>query len=104
MRNDTKLSSTRHTAACRIMRDLEGYVYDVSYYCPRQLDELREARRRGGARTPGGESYKVCVCVCVCVCVLENENETPVSHPCAVTVCVCVCVCVYAHRRECVCV
>eukprot|EP00198_Chlamydomonas_reinhardtii_P005716 XP_001695052.1 predicted protein [Chlamydomonas reinhardtii] len=44
--------------AKKIMRDLEGYVYDVSYYCPRQLDELRETRRRGGARTPGGESYK----------------------------------------------
>ncbi|KAG2453136.1 hypothetical protein HYH02_002462 [Chlamydomonas schloesseri] len=44
--------------AKKIMRDLEGYVYDVSYHCPRQLDELRETRRRGGARTPGGESYK----------------------------------------------
>jgi hypothetical protein len=39
------------------MRDLEAYVYDVSYYCPGELDELRGMRRPGSA--PRGESYKV---------------------------------------------
>ncbi|GIL62414.1 hypothetical protein Vafri_16603 [Volvox africanus] len=40
----------------RIMRDLEGYVYDVSYYCPSELDQLRDMRRPASA--PGGKSYK----------------------------------------------
>lgn len=52
------------SAACvstyrRIMRDLEGYVYDVSYYCPGELDRLRGMRRPGAAEAAGGESYKV---------------------------------------------
>ncbi|GIL79995.1 hypothetical protein Vretifemale_9220, partial [Volvox reticuliferus] len=41
--------------AHKIMRDLEGYVYDVSYYCPGELDELRDMRR---PVTAGRESYK----------------------------------------------
>ncbi|GLC41996.1 hypothetical protein PLESTF_000109100 [Pleodorina starrii] len=42
--------------AHKIMRDLGGYVYDVSYYCPGELDQLREMRRPGAV--PAGESYK----------------------------------------------
>ncbi|GLI71271.1 hypothetical protein VaNZ11_016393 [Volvox africanus] len=41
--------------AHKIMRDLEGYVYDVSYYCPSELDQLQDMRRPASA---AGESYK----------------------------------------------
>ncbi len=34
-------------------------MYDVSYYCPGELDRLRGMRRPGAAQAAGGESYKV---------------------------------------------
>ncbi|KAG2488932.1 hypothetical protein HYH03_012553 [Edaphochlamys debaryana] len=44
-------------AAKKIMRDLEAYVYDVSYYCPGELDQLRGMRRPGNGRAEGVEGY-----------------------------------------------
>ncbi|PNG99383.1 hypothetical protein TSOC_014841, partial [Tetrabaena socialis] len=46
--------------AHKIMRDLDGYVHDVSYYCPGELDELRGVRGPGttGAQAGGGGGYK----------------------------------------------
>ncbi|KXZ54297.1 hypothetical protein GPECTOR_5g383 [Gonium pectorale] len=35
--------------AHKIMRDLNAYVYDVSYYCPGELDRLRDLRAPGAA-------------------------------------------------------